>query len=270
MTQSSGRQLSETEARVAKILQTALPGVQIVPIDPGGGPQQLHDFNLVDSAGSVEALEVTEATVASLRSASATRAKKLSSGAVPAPGLRRKWHLIPTEQTPLDQLDKAIPLLVQIESKIQADGLDSWTEHPEAQRLMTDFRLAYARPWGETSDPMLVVGRPADLTVWVENPGDPGYWVQQVVRDEANKDDNKRKLAASGAMERHLFIWVDVDYYLPWQDLDKERLPTTQPSLPAEVTTVWVATSAAGGRCVVWRVRPPDSWHVVPMTGPCS
>jgi hypothetical protein len=191
MTQSSGCQLSETEARVAKILQTALPGVRIVPIDPGGGPQQRHDFNLVDSAGSVEALEVTEATVASLRSASATRAKKLSSGAVPTPGLRRKWHLIPTEQTPFDQLDKAIPLVVQIESKIQADGLASWTEHPEAQRLMTDFRLAYARPWGETSDPMLVVGRPADLTVWVENPGDPGYWVQQVVRDEANKDDNR-------------------------------------------------------------------------------
>ena len=218
----------------------------------------------------MEALEVTEATVATLRSANAARDKKLSSGTVPAPALRRKWHLIPTEQTRFDELDNAIPLLVQIESKIQADGLDSWTEHPEAQRLMTDFHLAYARPWGETSDPMLVVGRAADLTVWVENPGDPGYWVQQVVRDEADKDDNKRKLAASGAAERHLFVWVDVDYYLPWQDLDKELLPLSVPALPNEVTTVWVAASAAGGRCVVWRVRPPDPWEAVPMAGPCT
>jgi hypothetical protein len=40
--------------------------------------------------------------------------------------------------------------------------------------------------------------------------------LQQVVKDKANEPDN-RKLAACGAAERHLFIWVELDYYLPWR-----------------------------------------------------
>jgi hypothetical protein len=270
MTHPSRRRPSTTEGLAVKILQAALPGIEVVPVDPGGGSRQLHDFNLVHGDGTVEALEITEATVAQLRSANAARAKQLSSGTVLAPALRRSWHLIPSERTRFNELPKAIPLLVQVEAKIQVDGLEGWDQHPAAQQLYMDFHLEHVRPWGPTSDPKLVVGLAGDLTEWVEDPHDPGYWVQEVVKDKANEPDNRTKLAASGAAERHLFIWVDLDYYLPWKDLDFGRLPITPPHLPTEVTTVWVAASVAGGRCVVWRVRPPGPWHAVPISGPCD
>lgn len=270
MTQPSRRQLSDTEARVAKILQAALPGVQIAPVDLGGGPRQLHDFNLERGNGTVEALEVTEATIEELRAANAAREKQLPGATLPAPGLRRSWHIYPSQRTRMVELRKAIPLLDQIEAKIRVDGLESWDQHPAAQRLFTEFHIEYARPWGETDDPKLVVGRAPDLSEWIENPNNPGSWVQQAVQDEANKEDNRRKLVASGAAERHLFVWVDLDYYLPWKDLDFGRLPVTPPTLPNEITTVWAAASAADGQCVVWRVRPPNPWQVVPMSGACS
>jgi hypothetical protein len=200
MTQPSGRQLSETEAHAVKILQAALPGVHIVPVDPGGGPRQLHDFNLERGAGDVEALEVTEATIEELRVANARRDKYVPGAALPAPTLRRQWYLIPSSQTPLAKLHRAIPLLEQVEDEIERHGLEGWPRHPAVQQLNVEFHPEWLKPWDESDDPKLIVGRAPDLRVSVENPEEPGYWIQRVVSDEANKPDNRKKLGASDAV----------------------------------------------------------------------
>jgi hypothetical protein len=87
-----------------------------MPVDPGGGPRQLHDFNLERDDGTVEALEVTEATIEELRAANAARDKKLPGATLPAPSLDRSWHIYPSQQTHMGELHKAIPLLAQIEA----------------------------------------------------------------------------------------------------------------------------------------------------------
>jgi hypothetical protein len=65
-----------------KIPQAVLPGIEVVPVDPGGGSRQLYHFNLVHGDGTVKALEMTEATVAQLRSAKGSR-----SGSRPPAGM---------------------------------------------------------------------------------------------------------------------------------------------------------------------------------------
>ena len=57
----------DVETSTAALIQAVLPQVQIQQHDPGGGPVQTYDFDLVYDNGAVEALEVTEATDKSLR-----------------------------------------------------------------------------------------------------------------------------------------------------------------------------------------------------------
>jgi len=73
---------------------------------------------------------------------------------------------------------------------------------------------------------------PNNLDVWVEQPNDPGRSVLETIEVEAHKPDNIAKLERSGAAERQLLIWVDGDNALPWQDLDRGRLPVVQPLFP--------------------------------------
>jgi hypothetical protein len=128
-------------------------------------------------------LEVTEATDKSLRDALGARAAKVPGAVLPAPGLRRSWHLYPTARTRFAALGGCIPLLARLER--------------------------------------------------------------------------------SGATERHLLVWVDIDNAVPWQDLDRGQLPVALPTLPPAMTTVWVATTGSHGGPILWRARLPDAWEQV-------
>lgn len=115
--------------------------------------------------------------------------------------------------------------------------------------LASRFGLTAGFAGAETANPKLIVALPNNLDVWVGRPNDPGRSVLEAVEVEAHKPDNIAKLERSGATERHLLIWVDVDNALAWQDLDRGHLPVALPSLPTAVTTVWVATTGShGGR----------------------
>ena len=261
MIRSTPRPPRDVETRAAGLIQAALPQVQIQQHDPGGGPVQTYDFDLVYDNGTVEALEVTEATDKSLRDAQGARAAKVPGAVLPAPGLRRSWHLYPTARTRFTSLSGCIPLLAQLEQA----GVDRFFADLDADpggagpvaALASRFGLTAGFAWSETTDPKLIVALPSNLDEWVEQPNDPGRSVLEAVGIEAHKPDNIAKLERSGATERHLLVWVDVDNALPWQDLDRGQLPIALPSLPDAVTTVWVATTGSHGKPILWRARPP-------------
>jgi hypothetical protein len=66
-----------------------------------------------------------------------------------------------------------------------------------------------------------------------------GERLQQAIEVEAKKNDNRRKLVASGCDERHLFVYVDRRNYLAWVALVDGNVPEKGPSLPNEITHVW-------------------------------
>jgi hypothetical protein len=246
-----------------RIVKAAMPDVTVVQRDPGGGSLQTHDFDLVRADGVVEAMEVTEATSEHLRNAEAARADQVPFGALPAPGLKRTWHLITTPATPFKRLGNCVPLLDQVEQA----GLDRFFAStdalrvPAVQDLAIRFGIEAGFGWAATTSPKLVPGLPSHLEEWVSDPNDPGRWAREAGELEAHKADNMAKLTDSGVAERHLFVWVDSANSVPWNDLDRGDLPNRPPALPPAVTTLWVAAIDSGGRRIAWRVRPPGPWE---------
>jgi hypothetical protein len=86
--------------------------------------------------------------------------------------------------------------------------------------------------------------------------------VEQAIEAEMSKEDNRRKLAASGASERHLFVYVDSRNYMPWCALVNAQPPEQPPSLPEEITNVWAATETGLlDEFVLWCSAKNQRWR---------
>ena len=85
---------------------------------------------------------------------------------------------------------------------------------------------------------------------------------RQAIETEANKDDNKKKLAVYSDRERHLFVYLDARNFLPWRVIIHNDPPTDGPSIPTEVTHVWVAAiNDTGLEAVVWKAERGSCWQ---------
>jgi hypothetical protein len=74
--------------------------------------------------------------------------------------------------------------------------------------------------------------------------------------------DVRRKLAATNAPERHAFIGAsfttDGDAFFALAEEGRPALPPSNPTLPPEVTHLWVWTTPGIGRCLAW--FPNTGW----------
>lgn len=99
----------------------------------------------------------------------------------------------------------------------------------------------------------------------VSGPADPGWeafsdWLENRLFCAAWADV-RRKLAATGAVERHVF--VGVTFSTPGEVFfalaeGHRSVPPAPPRLPEEVTHVWVMPAQGGGRCLAW--FPSRGW----------
>jgi hypothetical protein len=86
--------------------------------------------------------------------------------------------------------------------------------------------------------------------------------VLEAVKLEAFKRDNRRKLAAAGTVERHLFIFVDRLNHRVWTPLVDFSPPMDAPELPEEITDVWaVGPAGSNHQYVVWGGMTDSAWH---------
>jgi hypothetical protein len=78
----------------------------------------------------------------------------------------------------------------------------------------------------------------------------------------------RSKLMRSGAAERHLFVWVMGSRWDAYVGIaSDDSMPAEIPSIPDEITTLWVAAESAEG-FVVWRSSGgPWQRSVVPSEG---
>jgi hypothetical protein len=80
---------------------------------------------------------------------------------------------------------------------------------------------------------------------------------------ELAKNDNRRKLAATAADERHLFVYVDPLNFLPWYSIRSFDPETFRPALPPEITDVWAAAGPSDEiGYAVWR-GSRDGWKAL-------
>jgi hypothetical protein len=246
-----------------------------VQLDPGGGKEQLSDFELRDGRGNrlgvLEVTSVVAGEVASFRNAE--RAHRIEDGRI-----RSTWFLVmKSPDINFKALSTVLPdLLIQAESNGFAppDFIElipgfnfNGGDEPQHSLAQAGVWLLCARPGAS-----IIPGR-----VFVNPPSQGGAigpdMVTSAVQVELNKQDNLLKLATAARGERaELLVWLDEGSASA--ALVSPRLfpdiasvfPTDGPVLPPPVTRVWAAvgpndrdTPARG----LWMAEG-DLWQVIP------
>jgi hypothetical protein len=212
--------------------------------------------------GYVEVITDTEQSYAALWSAIQQRQDRFE-----APSLTRTWWVTPSPATRLKVLEPRLPTILQA----IADSGDLFEYAVLDQHLDTHHnplvrQLAAAGIVELISRSLRPGENGAIVLLTPPIGGDPGGdsralcdYVAAFLHDPA-RVDVRRKLADTGADERHVFIGLTVT--TPWRvfhSLDKEysELPDMTPSLPTEITHVWIC-SWPFGRCLAW--FPDRGW----------
>lgn len=246
--------MDHAERAAKHILETLIPGARMDFRDPGTGG---HDFDLTYADGTTVPVEVT---------ASMDRVQVETYAAI-----RERGGFVARQRCGLDWLVHPLPgaNIKRIRAQIDA----------HLAELETTVGLSYVNTYAH-ADLYPSVRRLQDLGVesagvvkWkqpgihIGYPGTGGAvgaeCAVEAIDLEARKDDNRRKLAATRAPARHLFVYVDALNFLPWAGLREFDPAGLAPSLPEEITDVWAAAGA--GRPTQYTVWRGDStaWRSV-------
>lgn len=214
------------------------------------------DFYLTYAGGIRAALEVTVSTDRKSRLMLAKIAER--GGCVRAINCRNSWLIYPRPSARFKLIFENADRYL---SAIEAEGLNEVFAKPGQGNSAAVFQIMKDLEIVEGS--VLQLRPPA--RIWVAGPVGNGSIVeagdlQQAVEAEANKPDNKKKLAASSCTERHLFVYVESLNFEAWSALINRVIPEQPPALPAEITHVWAAANNTSG-IVVWSAEPPSGWQ---------
>lgn len=250
------------EEKVVAATIAATLGLVVEQYDDGSQPG-MHDLNIIAVDGTSAAVEVTAAA-----DADSIQLWKLVNGRDDrwtVPGLRGGWmlHLEPTARA--KRLLKELPGLLE---ELEGRGIDEVPRQRRKQETPGTVE-ARARALGivsgnqsGTSFPgsiYLTIARPIERTGGVvDRTGSAvAEWVGEFLSD-SHQSDVLHKLHRSGASERHAFILVPAFSIAPFGVVDmlwRERndsVPTTPPTLPDQVTHIWLMTSWRTGSGLRW------------------
>lgn len=184
------------------------------------------------------------------------------------PASSRIWWVIVSGSTNVDRLEAEVGvILTRLERKgvtFERVGELASYDVPEVEQLLShgvvrvSSRLAPADEQGTVLLlPHGISGRPS--ITW-----EPVLkWIAQATASERLKDV-RRKLAATGAEERHLFLGItysspsDVFFALKYEE---RSLPHQAPGLPREISHLWLMPASSPGRCIAW--FPDRGWFDV-------
>jgi hypothetical protein len=268
----------DEEAHAAEIVANFLDGAAEVR-DPGGGAEQLHDFDVKLSDGTTTAVEVTRHTVSKyLRLLAAIDSRNWH-----FQELQRNWvvdmirsydvrevhgkiaaQLVALEAAGIETLllrgalfDRGLTddELYDDERSERAQLSASGTWEP-AQRL---YELGARNVYliGDADEPG------GGLVIMGDSPqaGSTGASVVvELCEYHASLPDNAKKLAqAVDANERHLFIWVEHSHDQAVAAFAFPSMPDRVPNLPDHVDAVWAVT--AFDRAHIWQYHRAHGWR---------
>lgn len=98
--------------------------------------------------------------------------------------------------------------------------------------------------------------------------GPLGVWIGEFLA-EPQLEDVRAKLARSGAVERHAFIFVPGLTTAPFPVMDllmrnDAPPPTEDPLLPSEITHVWIMSTWSSGAAFFW--SRSEGWRAFDKT----
>lgn len=267
------KSLTLLEAQAARIVEK-VTDCSCSQLDPGGGPNQLPDFEIRN--GSNERMGVLEVT-STVNSALAAFRNAQAKIEVPSDQLHFDWFIVMrSTDAKLKVLRRRLPpLLLQAEEK-------GFLPPPPMELLEGVNFVA-----GDEPQTSLCAEGVSTLWAWPRHGSSPGTvhiqppavgggigleMVTAAVEAELGKQDNLAKLATAAVGERsELFVWLDeglaamalvTPRILPQYDTS---FPKDGPRLPTPVTKVWVATGPNDSDVLaraLW-VADGGKWEVV-------
>jgi hypothetical protein len=183
-----------------------------------------------------------------------------------AAGLDRVWLMTVSERCELKRLTTSAPMLLsRLATAGTTDGFVAGhgqaVENPEVAQLMRMGVVQLScRPLREDES--------ARMLVWPEGVAGPVVpnweaflgWIDRKLTSK-HWQDNARKLSATKAAERHLFIGVSfstVGEVFLALSYDHQSLPPAPPRLPSAFTHLWIMPIQGPGRCLAW--FPDRGW----------
>jgi hypothetical protein len=221
-----------------------------------GGRMEFHsdqshsivDFDLEYADGTVAAVEAT-ASVNQQRLVTEARVRK-GGHFVGRSQCRKDWFVFPSVGADIRRIRENVD---QYLAAIEADGLSQFHNQADAdlyasvQRIVEDLNIEGGGVVHWKTPGIGLGGLGWSGTV-------SAHHVQAAVEHEANKEDNKKKLLASGRAERHLFVHIDPTNSQSWIAVRDLAPPDSPPRLPMQITEVWVAACAGSvNGWIVWR-----------------
>lgn len=217
-----------------------------------------HDFDLEYSDGSKAILEVTVSTDEVAEETEKAITKSRHGGPfIPRGRCAYDWyvHLVPGAR--INRIRSEVAAFL---ADIEAEGrqeFNAWadsSESPAVSAILMELGIAHGSvvKW---KAPGIGIALPGDGGLV-----DPNL-VNAAVEREASKSDNRRKLSSVLDGEKHLFVYVRTTKHVVWVAIRDGSLPEGGPTLPPEITHVWVAAWAGDGSWhTAWRAKNGESW----------
>lgn len=214
-----------------------------------------HDFDLHRNAGTVAAVEVTSITDGTVK---ATFAAVDRYRRIPRRQCTKDWRIHPAADANIKRIaQKADAYLADIE----ATGVERFFSSSHASSsspvaaIWRDLRIQGGAVLPRR-EPEIVIALPVTGGAYGES------LVLAATETVAWTSDNLEKLAMSGAIERHLAIYVDPSATSVLIGLRDFKPPSDLAELPTEVTDVWLFSESYGeDRYIVWRARDKGPWQ---------
>lgn len=242
------------------IVGVVRPGSRLEQRDFNQGIQ-IRDYDLVDPSGNNEPFEVTRVLLPELEAAIGAH-EKHAGFSRQVSGLSRSWHLMSTHRADFRLWTDQV--LAAFLADLEHNGVDKFFEHQLVRGTLinqTAAQLGIAAAFGaQGTAGHLLLSPPGDYRGWTSNHADPGAHAVAALEAASARPDNIRKLSVGSAPERHLFIYIFENDYLPWKDLDYGSLPIRAPQLTAPITTGWLVTTFAKS-VLCWVFDPIGGWR---------
>lgn len=245
--------------QVAKlVLEAMLPGATLCY-----RVQQSHgeyDFELCYPDSATAAVEVTASVDRSLmETVAAIRGKRAGGSTLNATKCSRSWIIFPALGANIPEIRKRVDDLL---SQLEQGGIESFyftdrqlLGHP----ICKELDITSGSVFDASAPPIIMIAFP------VSGGAVGPTTATKAAEHEAQKQDNRKKLGIANTGERHLVVYVDVRNGLAWTALTSFTPPSILPTLPVEITHIWLIGHSGNqtepNEFVVWRADTQTSWQ---------
>jgi hypothetical protein len=244
--------------KVAKcVLEMAFPGAHMEFRCKQSDKE--YDFDLHYPDGEIAAVEVTSSRDQTITQISKEVFARHGGAEIPANQCRKTWLIQLERDANIKFIRKYADCYL---AELEAAGIEGFELQDCLQRncpeqiarIHKDLKLIYASSLLTSASPIIKL-----LSV----DGPARAYISTSATDAAEREiePNKEKLGRATTKERHLVVYIDLTTGEAWSAMTRFPPPPVVPTLPAEVTHLWLIAQTDTDQFVVWDGSLSMQWR---------